>query len=108
MFVGSPVRLARCDVPGDGSDVYHVTMVSRASVEELARNGGRTEEGTLDPGRFRMTFELDGCDPHEEDSWAGRRVRFGGATLRVYGQVPRCAVTTQDPSTDVHTRPNAH
>jgi uncharacterized protein YcbX len=98
-FAGSALRLARCDVPGDGSDVYHVTMVSRASVEELARRGAWTRGEPLDPGRFRMTFELDDCDPHEEDSWAGRRVRFGEATLRVYGQVPRCAVTTQDPAT---------
>jgi len=98
-FAGAPLRLARCDVPGDGSDVYHVTMVSRASVDELARHGGRTDVGALDPVRFRMTFELDVCEPHEEDAWAGRRVRFGAATLRVYGQVPRCAVTTQDPST---------
>lgn len=98
-FVGSSLRLARCDLPGDGSDVYHVTMVSRASVEELAHRGGWTGAEALDPGRFRMTFELDDCGPHEEDSWAGRRVRFGEATLRVHGQVPRCAVTTQDPAT---------
>jgi len=98
-FAGSPLRLARCDVPGDGSDVYHVTLVSQASVDELARRGGRNGEGTLDARRFRMTFELDDCEPHDEDAWAGRRVRFGQATLRVYGQVPRCAVTTQDPAT---------
>jgi uncharacterized protein YcbX len=95
-FVGFTVRLARCDVPGDGSDVYHLTLVSHASVDQLARHGGRD---TLDAGRFRMTFELDGCEPHEEDGWAGRLVRFGGATLKVYGQVPRCAITTQDPTT---------
>ena len=57
---GSPVRLARCDQPGEGSDVYHLTMVSNASVAALAGHGGHA--GDLDAARFRMTFELDGCD----------------------------------------------
>jgi uncharacterized protein YcbX len=98
-FAGASLRLARCDLPGDGNDVYHLTLVSQASVDELARKGGRNSRGKLDARRFRMTFELDECDAHEEDAWAGRRVRFGRATLRIYGQVPRCAVTTQDPAT---------
>ena len=46
-----------------------------------------------------MTFELEGCAAHEEDTWAGRRVRAGTALLRIYGQVPRCVVTTQSPET---------
>jgi len=96
-FIGSAVRLARCDQPGDGTDVYRVTLMSRASVAELASHGG--VEGDLDSRRFRMTFELEGCAPHEEDTWAARRVRFGEALLRVYGQVPRCVLTTQSPST---------
>jgi uncharacterized protein YcbX len=96
-FVGTPVRLARCDQQGDGIDVYHVTLVSNASVAELAARGGH--RGDLDAGRFRMTFELDGCGAHEEDTWAGRRVRVGKALLRIYGQVPRCVVTTQSPET---------
>jgi uncharacterized protein YcbX len=87
-FVGTPVRLARCDQPGEGIDVY---------VAELAARGGH--RGDLDAGRFRMTFELDGCEAHEEDTWAGRRVRIGKALLRVYGRVPRCVVTTQSPET---------
>jgi len=94
-FVGVPVRLARCDQPGDGSDVYHLTLVSNASVRELATRGGYP--GDLDAARFRMTFELDGCEPQEEDTWAGRPVRVGKALLRVHGQVPRCVVTTQSP-----------
>jgi uncharacterized protein YcbX len=96
-FIGSTVRLARCDQPGDGTDVYHVTLMSRASVAELAARGGA--KGDLDSRRFRMTFELDGCAPHEEDTWAAKRVRFGEALLRVYGQVPRCVLTTRSPST---------
>jgi uncharacterized protein len=96
-FAGAPLRLARCDQAGEGTDVYHVTLASLASVAEVAKRGGH--DGELDPRRFRMTFDLDGCSPHEEDTWAGRPVRLGQARLRVYGQVPRCRVTTQDPET---------
>ncbi|MGH2597072.1 MAG: MOSC domain-containing protein [Actinomycetota bacterium] len=96
-FTGESVRLARCDVAGDGTDVYHLSLVSRASVAELATRGGH--QGELDARRFRMTFDLDGCESHEEDTWAGRRVRMGNTLLRIYGQVPRCLVTTQNPDT---------
>jgi uncharacterized protein len=96
-FVGTPIRLARCDQPGEGIDVYHVTVVSNASVAALAAQGGH--HGDLDAARFRMTFELDGSEAHEEDMWAGRRVRAGKALLRIYGPVPRCVVTTQNPQT---------
>jgi uncharacterized protein YcbX len=47
-----------------------------------------------------MQFELDGCEPFEEDTWEGRLLRFGGvdgAVIRMGGQIPRCAVTTYDP-----------
>ena len=96
-FAGLRLRLARCDHPGDGTDVHHVTVMSRASAEEVARRGDHA--GELDARRFRMTFELDGCAAHEEDTWTGRSVRFGDAELRIHGPVPRCVVTTQDPAT---------
>ena len=72
-----------------------MTLVSRASLARLEREAGRSVE----PRRFRMLFDLDGCDEHEEDTWAGRRVRIGDAVLRVGGGVGRCAVTTRDPDT---------
>jgi uncharacterized protein YcbX len=95
-FAGRPLRLARVERPGDGNDVRPVTLVSLASVAELARRGGVER---LDPRRFRMTIEIDGVGPHEEDTWTGRRVRVGEALLRVGEPVPRCVVTTQDPDT---------
>lgn len=96
-YADRDLRLARVDRPGDGNDVRPITFVSIASVDELARRGGAAPG--LDPRRFRMTFELDGVGPHEEDGWAGRKIRVGEATLLVEDQVPRCVVTTQDPST---------
>ncbi len=96
-FVGRPIRLARVDRPGDGADIRPLTLVSLASVDELSRQGGA--DGRVDPGRFRMLLELDGCAPHEEDSWNGRRLAVGDAIVRVGDPVPRCVVTTQDPGT---------
>ena len=46
-----------------------------------------------------MLVEIDGCAPHEEDTWSGRRVRIGDAEVRVGDPVPRCVITTLDPDT---------
>jgi MOSC domain-containing protein len=98
-YVGMPMRLARTDRDGDGADVEPLTMVSFASVNDLAERG--KHDGVLDARRFRINLELDGCAPYEEDSWDGRLVRVGDATLRLVGQIPRCLVTTQGPDTGV-------
>jgi len=97
-YAGREIRLARPEVTGAALDVRPVTLVSLESVAELARQGGH--EGPLDPGRFRMTIEIEGVDrPHAEDDWRGRRVRVGAAVLVVEDPVPRCVVTTLDPRT---------
>jgi len=99
-FVGASVLLVRPDNPALGHDDEPVTLVSLASVEELARQGERPEG--LDARRFRMTLDLQGCSPHEEDTWAGRQLRIGTTMLRVGVAVPRCVVTQLDP--DVGTK----
>lgn len=96
-YAGRPVRLARVDRPGDGTDVHHLTLVSSESVAELGRQAGR--QGDPDARRFRMLLEITGVAPHEEDTWDGRAVGVGRAVVRMVGQVPRCVVTTQDPAT---------
>ena len=99
-YVYAPVRLLRTERDGDGPDEMPLTVVSFASVEELARRGDH--DGPLDPLRFRINLELDGLEPFEEDRWDGRRVRIGGAVVRIAGQIPRCAVTAQDPTTGLN------
>ena len=94
-LAGKDVRLARADHAGAGMNAP-VTLVSDGSLERLAREAGR---GTIDARRFRMLFELEGCDEHEEDTWDGMRFAAGEAVLRVGGPVDRCAVTTRDPDT---------
>lgn len=95
-FVGEPVRLVRAAADGGGCDDHPVTLVSSASVGELARHAGRE---AVDPRRFRMLLEVDGTAPHAEDGWDGRLLRIGGAVVRVGGPVPRCDVTQRDPDT---------
>ncbi len=95
-YAGRPVRLVKADEPAGGVDVEPVTLVSSESIAELARQAGFD---TVDGRRFRMLLEIEGCTPHEEDTWAGRRVRLGEAVVEIPGPVPRCATTTRDPST---------
>jgi uncharacterized protein YcbX len=94
-LAGQPVRLVRADRAGAGMNAP-VTLVSDGSLARLAREAGRD---AIDARRFRMLFQLDGCDAHEEDTWEGRTFAAGSAVLRVGGPVDRCAVTTRDPET---------
>jgi uncharacterized protein len=93
-YVGAPVRLVRAARDGEAQDVHPLTIVSSASVRDLGTRGDRSE---LDARRFRITLEIDGYEPYEEDTWEGRDVRIGDVTIRVRGQIPRCVVTTLAP-----------
>ena len=44
-----------------------------------------------------MLIDLEGAQPHEEDSWIGKRIAIGDAILQVTKPDARCAITTQDP-----------
>jgi uncharacterized protein YcbX len=95
-LAGHPVRIARLERPLDAFGLHHaVTLVSEGSLRALSELAG----GPVDARRFRMLFELSGCDAHEEDGWNGRQLRVGGAILRVGGPVARCAFTTRHPET---------
>jgi uncharacterized protein YcbX len=94
-LAGHPVRLVRADRVGMTLN-EPVTMVSDGSLGRLAQQAGAER---IDSRRFRMLFELTGCEAHEEDTWAGRRFAVGGAVVEVGGPVDRCAVTTRDPDT---------
>jgi uncharacterized protein YcbX len=96
-FCAKQVRVLRCDRDGDGNDVEPITLVSFESVRDLGRRGGF--DGELDARRFRLNLELEGCEPYEEDTWSGRRLDIGEATIEVGGQVPRCVFTTKHPDT---------
>jgi uncharacterized protein len=99
--VGQPLRLVQV-APGrsaiDRGALGGVSVISRAS---LARLAAEADVPTIDGRRFRMTVEIDGVDAHAEDAWIARRVRIGGALVRVRGNVGRCLITSRDPDTGV-------
>lgn len=97
-WAGRPLKLVQA-APGAAVDRARgpVSLVSRASLEELGRHSGRN--GPVDGRRFRMLFEVDGCEPHEEDKWVKGRLRIGDAVAYVRHDVGRCAITTQNPDT---------
>ncbi len=97
--VGQEVHLVSVDRPGDAVDVHPITLISTATLEHL--RSVTPDGGRLDHRRFRMLIEVAGFDVHEEDTWAGRRVRIGGATVRMVGPVPRCVVTNENPDSGV-------
>ena len=100
-YVGRPLTLLWADqgavdrTPEGGT----VSLVSRASLERLREETGVADE--IDGRRFRMLFEIDGVEPHEEDRWMGIEVRIGEATVVFNGDIGRCIVTSRDPDTGV-------
>jgi uncharacterized protein YcbX len=96
-----PLRLVQAK-PGEAIDRGrgHVSIISEASLRELARHAG-TDAVAVDGRRFRMLFQVDGVEAHEEDAWLKRHVRIGESVVRLRGTVGRCAITTQNPETGV-------
>ncbi len=97
-LVGKPVQLMRAEDPGGAFDDSPVSLLSDASLDELARRSGANE---VDARRFRMLVHIAGTEPHAEDEWIGRRVRIGETLLDVTYQDARCRMTTRNPDTGV-------
>jgi uncharacterized protein YcbX len=104
-FVGRDLRLVQADAPGGAVDrgPASVTLLSTGSLEAMRSAAGIQEP--VDPRRFRMLFGIEGVGPHEEDSWLGRQVRIGDATVALKGNVGRCIVTSRHPETGVRNLP---
>ena len=96
-FVGKPLRLVHADEPGVATDRGRgiVTVLSTGSLEAIREAAG--VDYPIDPRRFRMLFGVDGVEPHEEDTWLGRRVQIGEVELDMGGNVGRCLVTSRHP-----------
>ena len=95
--LGYDVILCRSVTTGEVVYGASVTVVTTGSMRLLAQRLGRE----VADARFRSTFLVDTADsaPHVEDSWVGRELRVGEATVKVRGVVPRCAVVDLDPVT---------
>lgn len=97
-FCGQPVFMVIPDAPGQAFDEFPISLVSQASVDYL---GQLSESDTLlDCRRFRPNFLLEGCSPHQEDSWLGGIIQMGEeARIQLVGPNPRCSIVTQSPDT---------
>ena len=98
-LAGQPLRLVEAEMQGGavdrGSDGA-VSLISRASLERLAEQGGQEH---VDSRRFRMLIEIDGVRSHAEDDWVGSPVRIGSVVVAFSGHVGRCLITSRDPET---------
>jgi uncharacterized protein YcbX len=96
-LAGAPVRLmAPPHGAADRGRGGAATLLAEASLVAIA---GVLGVEKVDGRRFRMNFGIEGLEPHEEDSWIGRRVKVGAAVVIPQGNVGRCAITTQNPDT---------
>jgi uncharacterized protein len=95
--LGFDVALGRSVTAGEVVYGASVTVVTTGSMRLLSEHLGREVEDQ----RFRSTFLIDTADApaHVEDSWVGRKLRVGEATVRIRRVVPRCAVVDLDPVT---------
>ena len=101
--LGLDIVLCRAATPGEVVFGASVTLVTTGSMSLLSQRVGRQ----VGSERFRSTFLVDTGDsaPHVEDSWPGRDLRVGAATVRVRAMVPRCAVVDLDPGTALKDMP---
>jgi uncharacterized protein YcbX len=74
-----------------------LTLVGTASLRDL---GERTGVDLLaESARFRASLVVETDEPYVEETWLGRELRVGGATLRAGLPIPRCAVIDHSPTT---------
>ena len=83
--MGAPVRVTpESDVPHQ--DAGAVSLVGSATLRWCAQRWGID----ADARRLRPNIVFESTDPFIEESWVGRTIRVGGATLRVVERVERC------------------
>lgn len=92
---GRELRLVKASDALRGHDVEPLTLIGQGSIDRLSEVAGVP----VDARRFRMLIEFDGGEAHIEDTWLGRTIQIGDATLVGGGPVQRCAGTTRNPDT---------
>ena len=98
-LAGEPLRLVEPSTSAvDRGRNGAATLLATASLGALGEVLG---VDSVDGRRFRMNFGVEGLEPHEEDTWLGRRVQVGEAVVVPNGNVGRCAITTQNPDTAI-------
>lgn len=72
-----------------------VSIIGLSSLHALEQAAG----ARLDPLRFRANIYVSGGQPWAEFELVGKEVLLGGARLRVFRRIPRCAATEVNPET---------
>jgi uncharacterized protein YcbX len=72
-----------------------VSIIGLASLHALERATGQR----LDPLRFRANVYVSGSRPWSEFDWLGQEIQLGGARLKVFKRIIRCAATEVNPET---------
>ena len=72
-----------------------VSIIGMASLHALERVAGQQ----LDPLRFRANVYVSGGHPWAEFDLLGQEIQLGGARLRVFKRIVRCAATEVNPDT---------
>ena len=97
-YCGADLALMKTKNVGACFDEFPVSVLSQASIDYLS--GLAAGARSFQVERFRPTFLIDGCEPHEEDTWLGRGLSIGEQLqIRLVSPDPRCAITTLDPKT---------
>ncbi|MFC7540821.1 MOSC domain-containing protein [Siccirubricoccus deserti] len=74
-----------------------VSIIGLSSLHALERAIGQR----LDPLRFRANVYVSGSRPWSEFDWLGQEIQLGGARLKVFKRIIRCAATEVNPETAV-------
>lgn len=73
-----------------------LSLINLASIRDLERVTGFP----VDPVRFRGNLYIEGLPAWAEFGWSGdTKIRLGGAGLRLYKRIGRCAATNVNPAT---------
>jgi uncharacterized protein YcbX len=95
---GTSVRAANPAYAPEGTrvsfaDAYPLLLISEASLADLNQRLSLP----LPMNRFRPNLVVAGCEPYQEDHWAG--IAIGGTSFKVVKPCDRCVIPTTDQMT---------
>ena len=91
-----PARLVKCRDRGMTDTAFaSISLLNAASHRAVAQKLGRD----IQTERWRGNYLIDGLAPWEEFEWVGKRLRLGGAVLKVIERIGRCQATSVDTNT---------